>query len=772
MPRTIRRPDRRRSLALAALVEGRAAAAALLLAAALAPALLPSGTTAWEMNSYADFVRGRFDGVSLSREGRLSLAPKIDTVFSSDQPVIWAVAEAPDGSLYAATGHHGRVYRIEPSGKSSLLWTAEQPEVFAIAVDRSGAVYAGTSPDGKVYRIEDGKASEYFAPHARYIWSLAAAPDGALYVGTGDQGKIYRVEAAGRGELYYDTGQSHITGLALDNQGRLLAGSEPNGILYRISARDKAFVLYDASLPEIRAIVPMPDGTVYAAALGGSIAKRAQSAGQGSQGAGGAGSVPTVTTSITVEAQANPGGEIKPPDPKQSQPPAAVAATPQVSTQFTPAVEVSGIDKSALYRINPDNTVETLWSSKDENIYDVLALERQVLFSTDDNGRIYGLSPDRRVTLVTETREGETTRLLPSDHSVLAATGNMGRIFRLGEQPGPAGSYEAPVHDSGTASRWGSVSWRAELPAGCSLVFRTRSGNSARPDRTWSDWSEPLDNPSGSRISSPNARYIQWKAEMTGVNGATPIVNSVTLAYLPQNSPPVVRSINVTTQAVPAQPAKSLTGGTGAYSVTVSDSADSSAASSSAGTPTQTLARASSQQITISWQADDPDGDRLVYAVYFRSEDASQWLLLKNGLHENSITFDGDIFADGKYFFRVVASDREANPPPSAREAQMTSAPVMIDNTPPVITIGPVRYSAGAAHIEFEAVDAASPLRHCEYSLDASGWIPVQAADGVIDGLREKFILDLTGLAPGEHLLVLRAADSANNSGLAKVVLK
>ena len=128
--------------------------------------------------------------------------------------------------------------------------------------------------------------------------------------------------------------------------------------------------------------------------------------------------------------------------------------------------------------------------------------------------------------------------------------------------------------------------------------------------------------------------------------------------------------------------------------------------------------------------------------------------------------------ADGKYFFRVVASDREANPPPSAREAQLTSAPVMIDNTPPVVTIGPVRYANGAAHVEFEAADSASPLRHCEYSLDAQSWVPIQAADGVIDSLREKFVLDLTGLPSGEHLLVIRAADSANNSGLAKVVLK
>ena len=38
---------------------------------------------------------------------------------------------------------------------------------------------------------------------------------------------------------------------------------------------------------------------------------------------------------------------------------------------------------------------------------------------------------------------------------------------------------------------------------------------------------------------------------MTGTDGATPMLNSVTLAYLPQNSPPVIKSINVITQAVP-----------------------------------------------------------------------------------------------------------------------------------------------------------------------------------------------------------------------------
>ena len=733
-------------------------------------AAMASSTTVWEMGSWSDFIRGRFQGVSLSREGRLSLAPQVETVFNSDQPVIWAVAEAPDGTLYAATGNRGRVYRISRDGASSLLWTADRPEVFAIAVGPDGAVYAGSSPDGKVYRIRNGQAEEYFAPGTRYIWSLAVGKEGALYVGTGDQGKIFRVEAAGKGDVYYDTGQSHVTGLALDAQGRLLAGTEPNGILYRISAKDKAFVLYSASLPEIRAIVPMPDGTVYAAALGGAVAKAAQAANQAAvtQGAGLPGTA--VTTSITVEAQSTgPGGEIKPPTaaaPGQTQTP---VAAPQVSSQFTPAVDLTNVEKSALYRINPDNTVETLWSSKEENVYDVLALGRQILFSTDLDGRIYDLAPDRRVTLLTETNQSQTTRLVPADHSVLAATANMGRIFRLGETPGASGEYEAPVRDAGAVARWGSLSWLGERPAECGLVFRTRSGNTAKPDRTWSDWSEPLRDPSGSRVSSPNARYVQWKAEFAGRAGATPVINSVTLSYLPQNSPPVVRSVTAVMQpaAVSQNPKPAASGGA-AYSVTVTDSTDAS----SAGAATQNLLRSIEQQITVVWQADDPDGDRLVYNLYFRGADETQWKLLKSDLHDSSFTFDANAVADGRYYFRVVASDREVNPPGSARESQMVSAPVLIDTTPPTVTVLSATRSGDTAHIEWEAVDAASPLRRAEYSVDAAGWVPMEAANGVIDSPRERFVLDLAGLAPGEHLVVVRAADSANNTGVAKVVLK
>ena len=299
----------------------RSAAAAGILLAAVAPAVFSSGTTAWEMNSYQDFVRGRFDGISLSREGRLSLAPKVETVFTSDQPVIWASPRDPMATLYAATGHRGRVYRIDRTGKASLSGPPTSPRSSPSPWIVTARSTPALRPTARSTASKTARPPNTSTPRPATSGRSPCAPDGALYVGTGDQGKIYRVTAPGQGELYYETGQSHITGLAVDSQGRLLAGTEPNGILYRISAKDKAFVLYDANLPEIRAIVPMPDGTVYAAALGGSVAKRAASAAQAAQAATAAGVAAATATTITVEAQAGPGGDIKPAEAASPSPP-------------------------------------------------------------------------------------------------------------------------------------------------------------------------------------------------------------------------------------------------------------------------------------------------------------------------------------------------------------------------------------------------------------------------------------------------------------------
>jgi hypothetical protein len=120
----------------------------------------------------------------------------------------------------------------------------------------------------------------------------------------------------------------------------------------------------------------------------------------------------------------------------------------------------------------------------------------------------------------------------------------------------------------------------------------------------------------------------------------------------------------------------------------------------------------------------------------------------------------------------VVASDSEVNPRGVAKEVELVSSPVLIDNTPPVLSVSAPRKTATGFELEFEAVDSASALRHCEYSVDAGTWTPIESLDGLIDSPREKFLVRLENLSSGEHVLVLRAVDSANNAGLAKVILR
>ena len=736
--------------------------------AAIATSLGAATTATWEMNTYQDLLKGRFQGISLDRDGRLTLAPKLETVFSSGQPTIWSIARAPDGSIYAGTGHRGRVYQITPSGDNKLIWTSDQPEVFAVAVDPDGVLYAASSPDGKVYRIEKGKATEFFAPKAKYIWSLAFSKDGSLFVGTGNPANIYRVDNAGQAETYYETGQSHVTALAFDSHGNVLAGTEPNGILYRISAKDKAFVLYNANLPEIRAIVPMPDGTIYAAALGGSIANRSAPLTTSlSSPLSVTVTAPATSITVTDSADSPADAEIK---PKAGTTSTVVQPVQQIGNA-SPLAEIPGVDKSAVYKINPDDTVETLWSSKEENVYSLVARPPvtgstpgdSLYFSTDGQGRLYRLGADRKATLIVETNEGQATRLLESPNGLVAATGDMGKVFRLAETAGASGSYESPVHDSGSVARWGRISWRS---GDGKVQLETRSGNSARPDKTWSDWSDPLSNSQDSLIKSPNARYIQWRASLEGPGAA---IENVSLAYLPQNNPPVIRSISVTMQNSAQKASAAGSSSTAAaYSITVTDTGETS---TPAGTPTQTLSHGSGSQIQVTWQADDPDGDRLLYSIYFRGEDEKEWKLLRANVAENSLLLDGDVLADGRYYFRVIASDQPSNAANVARTDELVSSPVLIDNTPPMITLSAPRRTNDRVEVDADVADQTSPLRRFEYSLDAGPWTPVEAADGVTDSPREQYHIAIDRLRTGEHLLVVRAYDTANNAGLAKAVV-
>src|SRR5882672_8998317 len=117
--------------------------AALLLIAASAPAGYSGQPVIWETSSRAELLKGDARGVSISDTGMLMLAPNLKEVFNPERAFVWSSAVDSQGNVYLGTGHDGKIYRVSPDGRGSLLYDAPELDVTALAVARDGSLYAG-----------------------------------------------------------------------------------------------------------------------------------------------------------------------------------------------------------------------------------------------------------------------------------------------------------------------------------------------------------------------------------------------------------------------------------------------------------------------------------------------------------------------------------------------------------------------------------------------------------------------------------------------------
>ncbi|MDD2954653.1 MAG: cysteine peptidase family C39 domain-containing protein, partial [Parabacteroides sp.] len=100
-----------------------------------------------------------------------------------------------------------------------------------------------------------------------------------------------------------------------------------------------------------------------------------------------------------------------------------------------------------------------------------------------------------------------------------------------------SGTFESEVIEL-NALELGSISWSQELPEGTNITFQTRTGDTATPDATWSEWSQTLTDPKGSDISSPGKKYLQYRINLsTSDPSVTPKVlldnaNDISVSYI------------------------------------------------------------------------------------------------------------------------------------------------------------------------------------------------------------------------------------------------
>jgi hypothetical protein len=737
----------------------RATTAAAVAAAVLLPpiAIQASNPKFFQASTQSDFLKGDVENLSIDAEGQLTLGPATELVYETAAPFLWSMAAQTDGTVFVGTGNEGKVFRVDAQGKGAEFFDSAELEAHALALGPDGGLYVGTSPEGKIYYVDrNGTGRTFFAPEDKYIWALAVDSTGNVFAGTGDKGVVYKITPDGKGAVFYKTSATHVTALAFDTSGNLLVGTGTPGRVLRIDPAGKAFVLLDSPFQEIRALRFDEKGALYVAALSGQP--------------------PSGGPSGTAEDRVD-----RPTEPSRQPVPSVSAEITSISIvdagggsgSSPTAREDRRAPKGAVYRIAADGVWDQLWESRDDSPYD-LTFDRDgtLIVATGNKGKIYRLEgePLRATLLARASAQQVTAFHRDARGRMYYATANPGKLFRLSSERAPRGTYESDPRDAQMVATWGAISWHGTMPAGSRVELFTRSGNTETPDDTWSAWSAAYTNGDGSPITSPKARYLQWRAVLTG-RGDGPVLTSVTAAYLQRNLRPQVRSITVHPPGIVFQ--KPFSTGepelAGFDDQSTPERKLAAAASNQQGSSSAVGRRTYQKGLqTLAWKAEDENDDDLVYDVLYRREGETAWKTLRKATPDSILVWDTTTVPNGTYFVKIVASDAPSNPVGSVLTGELDSSAFEIDNTAPLIVVAAARVEAGRTIVSFDVKDDHSPIQRVEFSQDGQRWRGVFPVDGIADSRDEHYELVVDGEL-GERGLTLRASDSMNNVSTTQV---
>jgi len=165
---------------------------------------------------------------------------------------------------------------------------------------------------------------------------------------------------------------------------------------------------------------------------------------------------------------------------------------------------------------------------------------------------------------------------------------------------------------------------------------------------------------------------------------------------------------------------------------------------------------------TVTWRGADPNGDPLRYDLDGKREGTDTWFPVRKDLEDSWCSFDTTALPDGRYRFRVTATDRLANPDPEALTASEETGLVVVDNSPPVLKLESARVAGADLEVRLLATDALSPVTKAEGAVNADRWRPLAAEDGAADSPVERFVFRVP--KPGQGaLLSVRVLDAAGN---------
>jgi hypothetical protein len=643
-------------------------------------------------------------GVAVFPDGSLQPLPPLTTVASFDEPLGLALAVDSGGTAFVGTGHPARIWRV--GATKEMLAELPVDQITALLFDPEGNLFITTALPAALYRIPRGarEAKEVTRLTEGNLWDLAWY-HGTLLAAAGNPARLLRLEKA-TFTVLAKVPDRHARCLKVAGDA-VLVGTSGKGLVLRFAGAGPLGVVSDSEFTEIAALTASPDGTIWAAGLTG--------------------------------------------DPTMGKPPAKAEGEPTVSIQEgappTPATD-KGPATSEIIRIYPSGAAVTAHRFA-KQIAGALAWGSDgPLIGTGLEGELWQLVAGSAV-MLDAVEASQVTKIADGGAWVLT----QGPV-RLLHRNGPAkGTLTSPVQDAGQPAQWGEVDIDGKLDAGTTCTMRFRSGAVAEPDDTWSEWTAPQPCVPG-RDTAPVGRYLQWQVQLEGSPAASPRVGRVSVAYQQLNVPPTIKELKVYDPGevylkTPPPADKVIEVQHPDLSGIFTTLEDDKEESQGVG---RKYYRVSYQ--SVSWKVEDPNGDPLLFDVAIQRAGASTWWPLRERLESVLLSFDTQALADGVYRFRLTASDSPANPE-KPETAEAISSFFVVDNTPPAVTL-----TRNGTSWDIVVSDTLSPIARVEWNRDGQRWEPLQSADGLVDGRRERFRLPAEA---GQHVLTVRAVDDHHN---------
>jgi hypothetical protein len=171
---------------------------------------------------------------------------------------------------------------------------------------------------------------------------------------------------------------------------------------------------------------------------------------------------------------------------------------------------------------------------------------------------------------------------------------------------------------------------------------------------------------------------------------------------------------------------------------------------------------------TITWKAEDDNKDSLSFSLYLRREGEKKWRVLKENWIETIFAFNTEMFPDGIYELKIIASDSPSNPTELDLEGERISESWVIDNSHPVIKNVQVVKNKGQLTMSFVAEDAFSPIMEAKYLIRPGVWRAIFPADQICDSKSETFSVTIPLPPKYDNLITVKVIDRFGNSSVVR----